>query len=145
MDTKLNPLSFWIWLYWVNPTQYTINTLTSKAFYCHVTTPLCDTCSLVPNSCPTCPCAHVTDEGNIHVTDEGNIHVTDEGNIHVTDEGNIHVTDEGRATCWPGLLCRTLCLDYNARFKHMGILAAFIFSFMVSTVLALRFMKYNVR
>ena len=43
------------------------------------------------------------------------------------------------------IMQNTMSLDYNARYKHMGILAAFVFSFMVSTVLALRFMKYDVR
>lgn len=56
---------FWIWLYWVNPTQYTINSLSAIAFHCDVEHPPCNTCTLSPTSCPDCPCVRVQDEGNI--------------------------------------------------------------------------------
>lgn len=57
---------FWIWLYWVNPTQYTINSLTAIAFHCDVEVPPCNACvELNPASCPDCNCVRVTDEGNL--------------------------------------------------------------------------------
>jgi len=57
--------NFWIWLYWVNPTQYTINSLTAIAFYCDVELPSCSTCTLDPTTCPSCNCVRVKDEGNV--------------------------------------------------------------------------------
>jgi hypothetical protein len=57
--------NFWIWLYWVNPTQYTINSLTAIAFYCDVELPSCSTCTLDPTTCPNCNCVRVKDEGNV--------------------------------------------------------------------------------
>lgn len=112
MITKSKIPNFWIWLYWVNPTQYTINTLTSIAFYCDVGTPPCDSCSLLPNTCPDCPCAHVADQNNL--------------------------------LAWL-IMESSMSLDYHARHKNMGILGVFICVFMVATVIALRFMKYDVR
>jgi ABC-type multidrug transport system permease subunit len=57
--------NFWIWLYWVNPTQYTINSLIAIAFYCDVELPSCSTCTLDPTTCPSCNCVRVKDEGNV--------------------------------------------------------------------------------
>nr|XP_024402508.1 pleiotropic drug resistance protein 1-like isoform X1 [Physcomitrium patens]XP_024402509.1 pleiotropic drug resistance protein 1-like isoform X1 [Physcomitrium patens]XP_024402510.1 pleiotropic drug resistance protein 1-like isoform X1 [Physcomitrium patens]XP_024402511.1 pleiotropic drug resistance protein 1-like isoform X1 [Physcomitrium patens]XP_024402512.1 pleiotropic drug resistance protein 1-like isoform X1 [Physcomitrium patens]XP_024402513.1 pleiotropic drug resistance protein 1-li len=57
--------SFWMWLYWINPTQFTLNSLAAIAFHCDLDNPPCDTCTLLPTSCPECPCVRVQDQDNM--------------------------------------------------------------------------------
>lgn len=67
MITKRDIPNFWIWLYWLNPTQYALNGVTTLAFYCDMSTPTCENCSLNPatGACPSCACVHVVDQGGL--------------------------------------------------------------------------------
>lgn len=105
--------SFWMWLYWANPTQYALNSLTSIAFHCDLDAPLCQTCNVtVPTSCPDCPCVRLQDQGNV--------------------------------LAWY-VIQSLMSLDYSKRHESMGILLLFIGLFMVASVVALRYMKYDQR
>ena len=61
----------YIWLFWTNPLQYALNSLTSLAFYCDTTSPQCSTpgCATTPSSCPSCHCPRLLDYGNVFVWD----------------------------------------------------------------------------
>ncbi|KAG0565519.1 hypothetical protein KC19_8G196600 [Ceratodon purpureus] len=105
--------TFWMWLYWVNPTQYALNSLTAIAFHCDLEAPLCQSCDILnPASCPECPCVRVSDQGNI--------------------------------LAW-FIMKDLMSLNYGDRYQSMGMLFLFICIFMVASVIALKYMKYNQR
>lgn len=105
--------TFWMWLYWVNPTQYALNSLTAIAFYCDLQAPLCQSCDILnPASCPDCPCVRVEDQGNV--------------------------------LAW-FIMQDLMSLDYGNRYHSMGMLLLFNCIFMVASVIALKYMKYDRR
>ncbi|KAL3683081.1 hypothetical protein R1sor_001103 [Riccia sorocarpa] len=57
--------NFWIWLYWINPTTFALNSLNSIAFYCDTTHPPCNTCTPEPKSCVECECVRMADQNNL--------------------------------------------------------------------------------
>ncbi|CAI7812434.1 unnamed protein product, partial [Closterium sp. NIES-54] len=69
MIPKTDIPSFWVWLYYLNPTQFALNSLLSIAFYCDTTTPggpcSASGCPTNPAACPACTCARITDQGNV--------------------------------------------------------------------------------
>ncbi|CAI5462083.1 unnamed protein product, partial [Closterium sp. Yama58-4] len=69
MIPKTDIPSFWVWLYYLNPTQFALNSLLSIAFYCDTTTPggPCSApgCATNPAACPNCTCTRISDQGNV--------------------------------------------------------------------------------
>ncbi|CAI5514863.1 unnamed protein product [Closterium sp. Naga37s-1] len=69
MIPKTEIPSFWVWLYYLNPTQFALNSLLSIAFYCDTTTPggPCSApgCPTNPAACPNCTCSRITDQGDV--------------------------------------------------------------------------------
>ena len=59
-----------IWVFWTNPLQYALNSLTSIAFFCDTSKPTClDSgrnlaCLSDPAACPQCNCKRLDDAGN---------------------------------------------------------------------------------
>eukprot|EP00850_Spirogloea_muscicola_P017864 SM000157S02094 [mRNA] locus=s157:259267:270139:- [translate_table: standard] len=58
--------SFWIWLYYLNPTQYALNSLTSIVFFCDTNSTACSLpgCATDPQACPACKCPRLHDSNN---------------------------------------------------------------------------------
>ncbi|KAL3679045.1 hypothetical protein R1sor_022001 [Riccia sorocarpa] len=60
-----------VWLYWSNPLQYALNTLTSIVFYCDVNSSDCldngrnPSCATSQLACPRCSCERLRDLNNI--------------------------------------------------------------------------------
>ncbi|KAL2613833.1 hypothetical protein R1flu_025525 [Riccia fluitans] len=56
-----------LWLYWTNPLQYALNSLTSIVFYCDVNAARCldggrnPSCLTDPSACPQCDCKRLRD------------------------------------------------------------------------------------
>ncbi|GJP31886.1 hypothetical protein CLOM_g15887, partial [Closterium sp. NIES-68] len=71
MIPKTEIPGFWVWLYYLNPTQFALNSLLSVAFYCDTTTPGAPCavagCSNNPAVCPSCTCARLSDQGDVLV------------------------------------------------------------------------------
>eukprot|EP00475_Leptophrys_vorax_P006508 TRINITY_DN14029_c0_g2_i1.p3 TRINITY_DN14029_c0_g2~~TRINITY_DN14029_c0_g2_i1.p3 ORF type:complete len:193 (-),score=6.95 TRINITY_DN14029_c0_g2_i1:108-635(-) len=70
MIPKSSIPSFWIWLYWLNPTQFALNSLLSIAFYCDTSAPSpcsAPACPTTPSACPACTCPRLTDQNNVLV------------------------------------------------------------------------------
>ncbi|KAL3689857.1 hypothetical protein R1sor_016166 [Riccia sorocarpa] len=62
-----------VWLYWINPIQYALNSLTSIAFYCDVNSSDCmdsgrnPSCLTNQLACPRCDCHRLRDSNNMFV------------------------------------------------------------------------------
>ena len=59
MIPKASIPSFWIWLYWLNPTQFALKAMLAIAFNCNTASPECaspPSCASDPSACPSCTC-----------------------------------------------------------------------------------------
>ncbi|KAG6540811.1 hypothetical protein Mapa_017836 [Marchantia paleacea] len=62
-----------VWIFWTNPIQYALNSLTSLSFYCDVDSAKClngglnTTCATDPLACPQCDCPRLSDANNAFV------------------------------------------------------------------------------
>jgi len=62
-----------IWIFWTNPIQWVLNSLTSITFFCDTNKPTClDSgrnlaCLKDPTACPQCDCKRLHDAGNAFV------------------------------------------------------------------------------
>lgn len=58
-------------VFWSNPLQFALNTMSAVAFFCDTEAPECQPmgCKTDPSFCPLCPCPRVTDFGNVFVWD----------------------------------------------------------------------------
>ena len=59
----------YLWMFWTNPLQYALNSLSSLAFFCDTASPQCSPpgCATTPSSCPSCLCPRLRDYGNVFV------------------------------------------------------------------------------
>eukprot|EP00898_Chlorokybus_atmophyticus_P002867 jgi/Chlat1/3581/Chrsp234S03598 len=65
---KANFPNFYLFIYWINPSQYTFNGLTSLAFRCErdgCDTDINSACYSDPSACPDCTCPRISDLGNV--------------------------------------------------------------------------------
>lgn len=72
MISKNDIPNFWIWLYWLNPTQFALKALLTIAFLCDTASPSCSSppsCATDPSACPSCSCPRLSDSGDVFVWD----------------------------------------------------------------------------
>lgn len=107
--------NFWIWVYWLNPTQYALQALLSIAFFCDTSAGApCGApgCATNPSACPTCTCPRASDANN--------------------------------QLTW-NIVSTQRSLNYYRKGLDILALLAFIVVFRTVGYLALKYMKYNRR